>query len=109
MNTTIRGKPAFSDDPAGCRDARAGDTDFEHIEFVEAEGKHRLRLRPTGDIIGSFINHWEALRAAEAVECALHAILRHQEHTGDLSPLPSSPSEARVVQKYKRAKASAGI
>ncbi len=110
MSTTIRGKPAFPDNPAEYRNARTGEgeTDFEYIEFVEAEGKHQLRLRPTGDVIGSFINHWEALRAAEAAERALHAIMRYQERTGNLSPLPSL-SDARAIQKFKRAKAGAGI
>lgn len=107
MSTTIRGKPVFSDNPSEYRNAFRGETDFEYIEFVEIEGNHLLRLRTTGDIIGSFINHWEALRAAEAANRALHAIMRHQERTGTLSSLPS-PSEARAVQKYKRAKASAG-
>lgn len=107
MNTTIRGKSASLDEPVERRDAVRGETDFEYIEFVELEGKHRLRLRSTGDIIGSFINHWEALRAAEAVERALHVIMRYQDRTENLSPLPSPPG-ARAIQRYKRAKASAG-
>jgi len=108
MDKSTRGKPVVSDDPAIRRGTSRCETDFEYIEFVEVDGKHRLRLRLTGDIIGSFFNHWEALRVAEAVECALHTIFRPQEHTGDLSALPSG-SEARAVQNFKRAKAGTGI
>ncbi|HPW69279.1 MAG: hypothetical protein M0R18_05325 [Deltaproteobacteria bacterium] len=108
MDKSTRGKPVVSYDPVGRKDPCRCDTDFEYIEFVETDGKHSLRLRPTGEIIGSFINHWEALRAAEAADRALKALFGSQERTGDVSPLPSL-SEARAAQKFKRAKSGPGI
>lgn len=47
------------------------------MEFVEVQafkGSHKVYFKPTGEILDTFMNRWDALRVAHAVEKALQSM-----------------------------------
>lgn len=51
---------------------------MEFVEVQVSKGNHRVFFKPTGEILDTFMNRWEALRVARAVEKALRAV--HNSH-----------------------------
>ncbi len=47
---------------------------MEYVEVQAFKGSHTVCFKPTGEVLDVFMNRWEAMRAARAVEKALQSM-----------------------------------